>query len=279
MITSKKADSIDSEQQEEMKDLACFMCAEMGLCIATLFSSFIGLFFVGLFGLKDCTPGEFGSFCNYTENMSENKTTAIFILLLILASDFVSILLVCCNCRYSQQFGINLNTRMRRGPMVIVGGTPQGPVTTYRATNAPTVTETGYNYSTVVIGESGPNTAGQHFNYPTGTQPYNTQNTNPTISELQEQNRLLQEQIRLQQQQLELQQQLRQQPGQGPPMTTPMYTPPPPSYAECTSDESTIRQMQEQNEELQRRYQCQRHELEKQLPPPGPGLDPSAPPK
>ena len=256
------------------------MCAEMGLCIATLFSSFIGLFFVGLFGLKDCTPGEFGSFCSYTENMSENKTTAIFILLFILASDFVTILLVCCNCRYSQQFGINLNTRMRRGPMVIVGGTHQGPVTTYRATNEPHVTGTGYNYSTVVIGDTGPNTAGQPFNYPTGTQPYNTQNTNPTVSELQEQNRLLQEQIRLQQQQLELQQQLRQhqQPGQGPPMTTPMYTPPP-SYAECTSDESAIRQMKEHNEELQRRYQQQQYELEKQLPPPGPGLDPSAPPQ
>ena len=254
------------------------MYAEFGLCVATLFSSFIGLFFVSIFGLKDCTPGEFGSFCNYTENMSENKTTAIFILLFILASAAASVLIICCNCRYGSQFGINFNNR--RGPMVIVGGTHQGPVTTYQATAAPVVTETGYKYSPVIIGGAGPNTAGQPSSYPMGTQPFDTQSTNPTIVELQEQNRLLQEQIRLQQQQLELQQQLQQQQaGQEPSLTMPMYTPAPPSYEQCTSDESAIRLMEERNKELQHHYRQQQQELEKQLPPPGPGMEPSAPPQ
>ena len=236
---------------------------------------FIGLFFVAVFGLRDCDPHSFGSFCNYTDNMSQNKTVAVFILVFILASAVISITTICCSCRFGSHLGVNFNRRRR--PLVIVGGT-QGPITTYQTSSTPIVTETGYNYSPVVIGGVTPNTVNQPSNYSASGQ-YQPQVTNPAIRELQEQNRLLQEQIRLQQEQLSLQQRLHQQAGQAPAIATPMYTPPPPSYEQCTSEESTMRQLEEHNRELQRHCQKQHQVLEKQLSPTGPKLDPSAPPE
>lgn len=288
LMLYRKANSLDTTNQGEMRDIACFMCAELGLCVATCMGSFIGVFFVALFGLQDCDPDSFGSTCNYTGNFSENKTVAGFILLFILASAGVSIVNICCSCRYGQQFGINMNQRGR--PLAIVGGN-QG-VATYQTTSAPVVTDTGYKYAPVVIGGATPNTASQPSQYPMGPAPYTASqpsqyppaatsqpySTNQTVQELQEQNRLLQEQIRLQQQQLELQRQL-QQTGQGPPTATPMYTPPPPSYEQVTSDEATIRLLEEQNQALRQNYEQQQQVLEKQYPPPGPGHEPSAPPE
>ena len=235
--------------------------------------SFIGFFFCAIFGLKDCDPNEFGSFCNYTENISQNKTLAVFILLSIIASAGLSILIVCCGCRYAQAFGVRLQRRAL--PVVIVGGS-QGPVH-QGADSTPVVTDSGYKYPTVVIGGAAPSTGVQHATSPpfplglTGSQ-------NPSIQELQEQNRLLQEQIRLQQYQLQLQQQLQQQAGQEPSIATPMYTPAPPSYDECMTNETSIRLLEEQNQELQKQCHQQQLVLEKQYPPPGPGLDPTAPP-
>ena len=279
----------------------CFLfqlCAQLGFCVATCMGSFIGFFFCAIFGLKDCDPNEFGSFCNYTENMSENKALAVFILLFIIASAAVSILIACCNCRHAGSFGV----QMQRGgrPLVIVGGS-QG-VTYHGTSSTPMMTGSTYQYPPVVVGGN-MQTPGVHpvntssAQYPVNTSgaqyPINTSGaqypvnpqfaqgqaggTNTSVQELQEQNRLLQEQIRLQQQQLQLQQQLQQQVGPGG-MATPIDMAAPPSYDECVTDEAAMIRLQEHNLALQKQSQQQQLALEKKSPPPGSGLEPSAPP-
>lgn len=249
------------------------VCAEVGLCVATCMGCIVGLFFVAIFGLRDCDPSEFGGDCKYTKNISQNKIVAVFILLFILASAVISVTAICCNCRFGSHFGINF--KRRRPSLVIVSGT-SGPDTTYQTYNDPVVTETGY--SPVLIGGAATSYVNQLSSYNANGQ-YLPQITNPAVQELQEQNSLLQQQIRLQQEQLELQQRLHQQAGQAPSVTMPNNTTPPPSYEECMSDDSTIRQLEEQNRELQRHSHEQQKGLEKQLPWTGSRLDPSAPPQ
>lgn len=227
----------------------------------------VGLFFVVIFGLRNCDSG-FTKYCSYTDNVTENQTVAVVILLFTLASVVISITVICCNCRFGSHLGINLNRR--RSSLVIVGGT-QGPDITYQTSNAPIEIENVYRYSSVITGAVTPNSVNQPSSYSASVQ-YQPQVTNPAIEELQEQNRLLQGQIRLQQEQLALQERLHQQTGQASPMALPVDTTPPPSYEECMSDESTIRQLQEHNRELQRHCQEQQHVLEKQFPSMGPNI-------
>ena len=271
----------------------CFLfqlCAQLGFCVATCMGSFIGFFFCAIFGLKECDPNEFGSFCNYTENMSENKALAVFILLFIIASAAVSILIACCNCRHAGSFGV----QMQRGgrPLVIVGGS-QG-VTYHGTSSTPMMTGSTYQYPPVVVGGNMQTPGAQYPVNTSGAQyPVNTSGaqypvnppfaqgqaggSNTSVQELQEQNRLLQEQIRLQQQQLQLQQQLQQQAGLGG-MATPIDMVAPPSYDECVTDEAAMIRLQEHNLALQKQSQQQQLALEKKSPPPGSGLEPSAPP-
>lgn len=224
------------------------MCAEQVLCIATCIGSSIGIFFVSIFGLRDCGASD----CSFTENIPENMTIAGVILSLLLISAVISMIIVCCSCRSASQFGVSF--KQQRRSLVVRGGT-QVPLTTRQATNMPIDTASAYKYSSIAVGGATQNTAAEHAPSDDMVLQCEPQTTGQTIQELREQNRHLQEQIRLQQEQMALQQQLRQLAGQAPPTATPIYMPPPPSYEEVTSDESLLRQSEAHDEELKHHIQ------------------------
>ena len=234
--------------------------------------AFIGIFFDAFSGLKHCDPNDFFSHCNYTDHMPENKTFAVFILIFLLASISVSILVIYYTCKYGgSKFGMY---GRRDRPLFMIGGNQS---MAYQSTpHSPTVINTDYRHAHA----TGDITSNTGTSYSSPHTSNITFDTNRTIQELQEQNRLLQEQIHLQQHQLHLQQ---QQAALGPSVTTPIATSvvvsPPPSYDECMTDEAAIRWLEQHNQELQKQHQHQQQALEKHYPPPGPSLEPSAPPR
>lgn len=248
LMICKKAVTLDTDKQDEVQDFSCFMCAEQVLCIATCIGSSIGIFFVSIFGLRDCGASD----CSFTENIPENMTIAGVILSLLLISAVVSMIIVCCSCRSASQFGVSF--KQQRRSLVVRGGT-QVPLTTRQATNMPIDTASAYKYSSIAVGGATQNTAAEHAPSDDMVLQCEPQTTGQTIQELREQNRHLQEQLRLQQEQMALQQQLRQLAGQAPPTATPIYMPPPPSYEEVTSDESLLRQSEAHDEELKHHIQ------------------------
>ena len=184
------------------------------------------------------------------EDDVKSRLNAVIAIGFIIASFVVSFLVTICDCACKRQFGVYFCRRPRRGD-------PASVITYQTAVAPPIGVDMSYKY--------GPHSHGSR------------------IQELEEENRLLQEQIRLQREQLELQQQFHGQAGCGSSVASPRYTPPPPSYDECTTDESAIHLLEEQNKELQLRCLEQQNELQyndtKQCSPTGQKCTPSAPPE
>ena len=242
------------------------MCVEQGLCITTCLAAFVGFFISvisGISGLYYCDAFQSEHFCIYTENIVVHKCLAFLITLLSIGAFGISGLIICCSCKYVNQFGILF--RQVYKPLVTSGINQR---VSYHATNGSTVTEPGFQPGKTPSVDGDPT-----FTYLSDVTTQ-SENVPSTIQELREQNRLLQEQINLQQQQLQLRRRFTQQPDHGMSAATPMDTPLPPSYEESVSDEALIRQLQQYNFELQQQYRQQQQELDHQSP-----LEPSAPPK
>ena len=185
----------------------------------------------------------------------KSRLNAIIAIGFIIACGVVSFLVIICDCVCKRQFGVYFCQRSRRGD--------SDHVITYQPAVAPPIgVDTSYKYDPANVPPQ-----------QTGVTSYGLR-----IQELEEENRLLQEQIRLQREQLELQHQLHGEAG-----FSSRYTPPPPSYDECTTEESTIRLLEEQNKELQIRCEEQKNELQDydttHDSSPGQRCTPSAPPE
>lgn len=231
---------------------------------------FIGLFFVGIFGVPECDPRDFFSHCNYTENIAENRNIAIAILIFLLLSEIVVIGSIVVHCRACRGVGpynafrprtyygttVQHQTYTTEGPANVVVSTAPEPPHYAGGRHG-----FGQNYdfnsrdTQIIVG-------GQVIDKGTGgfqgavlSQPENVTIVHPpmgypqytdqsgqitgaqgcqtsrNVNDLQEQNRLLREQIALQQQQLNLMQQ-QQQPARAPSPNLP----PPPSYDSCIQD-------------------------------------------
>lgn len=306
-----------ADNSTAQKELAQYVCIETGFTAVSALCAGIGIFIVGIYGVPDCDPRDFFSHCNYTKNISANRTIAILILVTLLVSLFVAIGSIILHCRICR--GVGLQGRRNYGITVqqqgFIGGgvgpanfvytTAPEPPRYFGRGNAYRRGYDDFSRDTQIIidgqvidkGHGGfqgavlsqpqnvtvvhppppgnPQYSGQAGQYTQGgggAQGYGQSAPN-TVNDLQEQNRLLREQIALQQQQLNLMQQ-QQHDNRAP---SPSF-PPPPSYESCLQDPSQINLLQEQNKELQNRYQSQQEQLEKTAPPSDVRNEPSAPP-
>lgn len=262
-----------------LKDLPKYACGEVGFTVVSVLGGFIGIFFVAIFGVPKCDPDDFFSHCNYTRNISQNHTIAILILLLLIVSEIVAIGSIVVHCRSYGRLGYNNAFGQRRHFGIALNARSTPTNVTYSTAHYPPSNYSGQsqvqNFAFVhppagypqYQGQAGQNTQGG-----SGAEGYGQSAPN-TVNDLQEQNRLLREQIALQQQQLNLMQQ-QQLDARAP---SPNF-PPPPSYDSCIQDPSQINLLQEQNKELQNRYQSQQERLENIAPPCNIKIEPSAPP-
>ena len=224
--------------------------------IVSLIGCVVGCLFVVSLGLQHrCHSYMSENSCG--DSTSQSQLNAVISIGLIIASSVVSFLVAICDCACKRYFGVYFCRPPRRSNF--------DHITIYQTTAVPPI----------AVDRSCPsNVLPQQVAH----RPHRSR-----IQELEEENRLLQEQVRLQREQLELQQQLNEQGVQGSTVATPRYTPPPPSYDDCTSNESAIQLLEEHNKQLQRRCQEQQQDLQdyslKQFPLEGHTVTPSAPPE
>ncbi|XP_053401728.1 uncharacterized protein LOC123549001 isoform X2 [Mercenaria mercenaria] len=286
--------------------VGCAACIEVILTVITIIGGVIGIFFVSIFGVPKCDPSDFFSHCNYTANRYTNQCLAIGILTSLLVSEIIavgSIVIHYRSCKGLAPYNM-LKARQRRlDPpynFYVAGGVGNVVMTTapeprplaggfganrnYDSYSADTqITIDGNVIDKNRGGFSGaiihPPENASVVHPPVGYSQYpsvTNQNTlyyhegqgstsGASVHQLQEQNRLLREQIALQQQLHLMQQQQQQQPQQQSALSTSL-PPPPPSYESCMQDPGQMKFLQEQNEELQNRYQSQQQQLTKEVP-------------
>ncbi|XP_053401731.1 uncharacterized protein LOC123549003 isoform X2 [Mercenaria mercenaria] len=278
--------------------VGCAACIEVFLTVITIIGGVIGTFFVSIFGVPKCDPSDFFSRCNYTANRYTNQCLAVGILTSLLVSEIIaigSIVMHCRSCKGLAPYNM-LKARQRRfaggvgnvvmttvpEPRPLAGGF--GANRNYDSYSADTqiiidgnvIDKNRSGFAGAIIHPL-ENTTVIHppvgyFQYPSMTNQ-NTQysyehqgsTSGASVHQLQEQNRLLREQIALQQQLHLMQQEQQQQPQQQSALSTSL-PPPPPSYESCMQDPGQMKFLQEQNEELQNRYQSQQQQLTKEIP-------------
>ncbi|XP_045192674.2 uncharacterized protein LOC128545846 isoform X2 [Mercenaria mercenaria] len=294
--------SFTSNDSATLQSISQYACFEVLLTGISVIGGFIGIFFVSIFGVPECEPSDFFSHCNYTKNLSTNRSLAIGILISLLVSEIIAIGSIVIHCRSCQGLGPYnmLKPRQRRfAPhhnVYVAGGAGNVVMTTapeprpfaggfganrnYNSYSADTqividgnvIDKNRGGFSGAII-HPPENTTVIHppvgySQYPSMTNQntqYSHEGQGSTSGASVHQ---LQEQNRLLREQIALQQQLQlmqQQQQQQESAPSSSLPPMPPSYESCMQDPEQMKFLQEQNEELQNRY-LRRQQITKDIP-------------